>query len=38
MQSLTISLQALVAASVFFVWVVRHANIIIEFKQYGLPD
>jgi uncharacterized membrane protein YphA (DoxX/SURF4 family) len=35
---LTISLQALVAASVFFVWVVRYANIVQEFQQYGLPD
>jgi hypothetical protein len=38
MHSLTISLQAFVAASVFFVWVVRYANIVQEFKQYGLPD
>lgn len=38
MEQLTISLQALVAASVFFVWVVRYANIVQEFKQYGLPD
>lgn len=38
MRSLTISLQALVAASVFFVWVVRYGNIIEEFKQYGLPE
>ena len=38
MHALTISLQALVAASIFFVWVVRYANIIQEFKQYGLPD
>jgi uncharacterized membrane protein YphA (DoxX/SURF4 family) len=35
---LTISLQAFVAASVFFVWVVRYANVVQEFKQYGLPD
>jgi uncharacterized membrane protein YphA (DoxX/SURF4 family) len=34
----TISLQALVAASIFFVWVIRYANIIEEFKHYGLPD
>ena len=26
------------AASVFFVWMVRYANIVQEFKQYGLPD
>ena len=38
MQRLTIFLQALVAASIFFVWVVRYSNIIEEFKQYGLPD
>ena len=38
MQDLTIFLQALVAASVIFVWVVRYDNIIQEFKQYGLPD
>jgi len=38
MQDLTIVLQALVAASLFFVWVVRYDNIIQEFKQYGLPD
>ncbi len=37
MHGLTISLQALVAASIFFVWVVRYDNIIEEFKQYGLP-
>ena len=38
MQDLTIVLQALVAASVIFVWVVRYENIVQEFKQYGLPD
>ena len=38
MHNLSVCLQALVAASVFFVWVVRYANIIQEFKQYGLPD
>jgi uncharacterized membrane protein YphA (DoxX/SURF4 family) len=37
-QDLTIVLQALVAASIFFVWVVRYDNIIQEFKQYRLPD
>jgi|GEM_PF-469624 len=35
---LTISLQALVAASVVFVWVVRYENIIQEFKHYELPE
>ncbi len=38
MYGLTISLQALVAASIFFVWVVRYHNVIEEFKVYGLPD
>ncbi len=38
MHNLSVCLQALVAAAVFFVWVVRYANIIQEFKQYGLPD
>ena len=38
MQDLTIVLQSLVAASIFFVWVVRYDNIIQEFKHYGLPD
>ena len=38
MHELTIALQALVAAAVFFVWVVRYANIVQEFKQYALPD
>jgi uncharacterized membrane protein YphA (DoxX/SURF4 family) len=38
MQYLTICLQSLVAATVFFVWVVRYENIVREFKQYGLPD
>ena len=38
MHELTIALQALVAASVFFVWVVRYANIVQEFERYGLPD
>ena len=38
MHDLTIALQSLVAASVLFVWVVRYANIVQEFKQYGYPD
>jgi uncharacterized membrane protein YphA (DoxX/SURF4 family) len=38
MQTLTISLQAFVAASIVFVWVVRYANIVEEFTRYGLPD
>jgi uncharacterized membrane protein YphA (DoxX/SURF4 family) len=38
MRLLAICLQSLVAASVLFVWAVRYANIIEEFKQYRLPD
>jgi uncharacterized membrane protein YphA (DoxX/SURF4 family) len=38
MHNFVISLQALIAAAVFFVWVVRYANIVREFEQYGLPD
>ena len=38
MQDLTISLQAFVAASIFFVWVVRYDNAIEDFKRYALPD
>lgn len=38
MHDLTICLQAMVAASIFFVWVVRYDNIMVEFKQYGLPE
>jgi len=38
MQNLTIALQALVIASIFFVWTVRYQNIVEEFKHYGLPD
>ena len=38
MHALMIFLQIFVAASIFFVWGVRYANIIAEFKQYQLPD
>jgi hypothetical protein len=38
LQDLAIALQALVAAAVFFVWVVRYPNIVLEFKQLKLPD
>ena len=38
MHPLAIALQAFVAASIFFVWVVRYANIIEEFRHYRLPD
>ena len=38
MHAFTIFLQTFVAASIFFVWGVRYANIIEEFKQYRFPD
>ena len=38
MHDVTIFLQALMAASILFVWVVRYDNIVAEFKQYRLPD
>jgi hypothetical protein len=38
MHDLAIALQALVASSIFFVWVVRYANIVDEFSQFGLPN
>ena len=31
------ALKALVAGSIFFVWVVRYQNITEEFRSYGLP-
>lgn len=31
-------MKALVAGSIFFVWVVRYQNIVKEFKDYGLPS
>ena len=38
MRELMICAQAFVAASIFFVWVVRYDNIVTEFKEYGLPE
>jgi len=35
--SIIYSLKAVVAGSIFFVWVVRYQNIVEEFKVYGLP-
>ena len=37
MTSVIYALKALVAGSIFFVWVVRYQNIIEEFKAYELP-
>ena len=31
-------LKIIVLASVLFVWIVRYDNIVVEFKEYGLPD
>lgn len=28
----------LIATSIFFVWVIRYQNIVVEFKEYQLPD
>jgi hypothetical protein len=38
MHYVAICLQALVATSIFFVWVVRYANTVEEIRQYQLPD
>lgn len=38
MNDALICLQVLVAAAIFFVWVVRYDNIVVEFKHFGLPD
>ena len=38
MRMWTILLQSFLAASIFFVWIVRYANIVEEFKQFRLPD
>jgi hypothetical protein len=31
-------INVFIAASIFFVWVIRYDNIIREFKEFGLPD
>lgn len=38
MHGLAIFLQAFVAASIFFVWGLRHSNVAEEVKQYRLPN
>jgi hypothetical protein len=38
MDQIVIASQVIVAVSVLFVWVFRFDNIVVEFKQYGLPD
>jgi hypothetical protein len=38
METMLLGLKILIAASIFFVWVIRYDNIIKEFQEYGLPD
>ncbi|RFP65764.1 hypothetical protein D0N36_07485 [Hymenobacter lapidiphilus] len=38
MDTLVILAQLIIAASIVIVWVFRFDNIVLEFKQYGLPD
>ncbi len=38
MENLVIIAQIVLALSVVYVWVFRFDNIVLEFKQYGLPD
>jgi hypothetical protein len=38
MENLVLIAQIVLALSVVYVWVFRFDNIVLEFKQYGLPD
>lgn len=38
MENLAVYSQIIIAVSIIIVWVFRYDNIVIEFKQYGLPD
>ncbi|HAO94727.1 MAG TPA: hypothetical protein DCQ96_01615 [Verrucomicrobiales bacterium] len=38
MENLSILAQLTVSVSIIIVWVFRHDNIVVEFKQYGLSD
>lgn len=38
MHALVIISQIIIAISIIIVWVFRFDNIVVEFKQYGLPD
>jgi len=38
MHNVVYALKTIAAGSIFFVWVVRHREIIEEFKEYGLPS
>ncbi len=30
--------QVIIAISICYVWIIRYDNIVLEFKQYGIPD
>ncbi len=38
METIVLGLKIVIAAAIFFVWVIRYDNIIKEFQEYGLPD
>lgn len=38
METYTILAQLIIAISVCYVWIFRYDNIVLEFKQYELPD
>lgn len=38
MENLVVISQLVLALSVAYVWIFRFDNIVLEFKQYGLPD
>jgi len=38
MNILAICAQIIIALSVGYVWILRYDNLVIEFKQYGIPD
>jgi len=38
MENLVVIAQIVLALSVAYVWIFRFDNIVLEFKQYGLPD
>jgi hypothetical protein len=38
MENVSLLAQLIVSASIIIVWVFRHDNIVVEFKQYGLSD
>ena len=38
MENVSIVFQLIVSISVFFVWIFRYDNIVVEFKVYGYSD